>query len=113
MSEQHAPAPWRIKPFGVGLDILDAEGADIAFVRPVRCLSEAFAHARLITAAPGLLQLANLPVVFEIEGDEGIIRLSLGGVELCAYPDGTAQAAALLRFEAARRAVIAEVGGGQ
>jgi len=104
--ETHTPAPWHIKPFGVGLDIEDAHGADLAFVRPVRDLTEAFANARLIIAAPDLFAVARAPVVHTVEESEGVVRLAIGGVEVCAWVDGTPQAAALLQFDAEQRAAI-------
>lgn len=54
-----------------------------------------------------LKAVAEKPLVHRIEESEGIIRLSFGGVEVCAHPDGTPEAVALLRFDAAQRAVLA------
>jgi len=48
------------------------------------------------------------PVVFQVEGSEGVIRLSIGCIELCAFPDGTPEAIEILRFDALRRAALAE-----
>jgi len=51
--------------------------------------------------------VARRPVVFEVEDDEGLLRLSFYGVEICSYRGGTPQAQALLRFAAEQRAALA------
>jgi len=54
-------------------------------------------------ASPPAPAAEGAPVVYQVEESEGIIRLSVGGVEVCAHPDGTPQAIALLKYDAASR----------
>jgi len=63
-------------------------------------------HARLIAYAPDLLLIASLPVIYEVAG-EGVIRLSIGGYEVCKHPAKSTEGMALLRFDAKQRAAIA------
>lgn len=71
------------------------------------------ADARLIAAAPDLLAVASQPVVHIVEGDETIVRLMIGKVEVCAFERGDWRATALIMFDAEQRAAIARARGEQ
>ncbi len=68
-------------------------------------------EARLIAAAPDLLEVASQPVVHIVEGDETIVRLMIGKVEVCAYERGDWRATALIMFDAEQRAAITRATG--
>jgi len=124
---KHTPGPWSLPHFArpevncecgyvltdgymgaVAKVFCSGEGEDWIKNGDNPKFDEAVANAKLIAAAPELLSLAALPVVHEIEESEGIIRLSLNGVEVCAHQDGTPQATALLQFDAEQRAIISK-----
>lgn len=87
--------------------ILDQDDECLAFVDVHHPVSAIFA------AAPDLLAVASQPVVHIVEGDETIVRLMIGKVEVCSFERGDWRATALIMFDAEQRAAIARARGGQ
>lgn len=65
---QHTPGPWKVRaiPDGTRLSVIDANGEWVADARPwsmsQRALYEQAANARLIAAAPQLLEVCRRAV---------------------------------------------------
>lgn len=55
--DAHAPPPWKVVPYVDAIDIVDANGDEVAHLadRDLRLIGMPPANARLIAAAPDLL----------------------------------------------------------
>lgn len=90
---KHTPGPWNVSPYGVGFEIDAANGQSIAQAQQIAQTkkpedhNERKANARLIAAAPELLEALQVAVEameqdwHQIDGEWGPIMEEFGDLE--------------------------------
>lgn len=109
---KHTAGPWEVATEYPGeLTIKTADGDwCIAGCLPGGKPTEK-ANARLIAAAPDLLEALTTPVIHLVEGEEGFVFLTIDGVQIARLPSDSIAAAALLKWDASQRAALAKATG--
>jgi hypothetical protein len=114
--DKHTPGPWSFSN-GILLRVTTTRGAlVICGVHRIgkhggETIGDPVANGRLISAAPDGLDLAKRFAVYQVEEDEGFLRLKVFGVEVARHRHDSDAGAALLRLDIAQRAFLAKVAG--
>lgn len=118
---KHTSAPWRVVDYSSEnkgfIAVVAGDKEHICDVFPFgardggikREIEQHQANARLISAAPDLAAFAESILIYQTEGDEERLQVSIGAGPALIWPAGGPEARFFLAMEAARRAAISKI----